>query len=191
MEPSIPYHVPPCSLVSALLFAGASFGFHDSKSEWKVHKTYKGNEEKSKPDDLDISNIMGCSDVTGQVFSTAPLRGNGSSGFRTPDGIKVRLLNWEKSHDWAKGVKNTTLMRLNVSDLIWGTDAAHTLAGWGPSPSPWKSYRSTGPAVGGGGGCTPQSFRWAQFGLVAARQKSHIFVSWSKVQYLEGIVLFC
>lgn len=37
-----------------------------------------------------------------------------------------------------------------MSDLIWGTDAAHTSTGWRPNPSPRKSYWATGPEVGGG-----------------------------------------
>lgn len=63
-----------------------------------------------------------------------------------------------------------------MSDLIWGTDAAHTSAGRRPNPSPWKSYWATGLGVGVWvDGCTPQCFRWAQFGLVAAStEEPHI-----------------
>lgn len=90
-----------------------------------------------------------------------------------------------------KEVSNPLLVRLNVSDLIRGTDAAHAFAGQRLNPSPQK--RKTGPQVWESWGRVGvhRSFRWAQFGLVAARQKSRIFVSRSKVQYLEGIVLFC
>lgn len=66
-----------------------------------------------------------------------------------------------------------------MSDLIWGTDAAHTSAGRRPNPSPWKSYWASGLGVGGrsggGSGGTPQLFRWAQFGLVAlSAEEPHI-----------------
>lgn len=60
--------------------------------------------------------------------------------------IKARRITWQCE----KGVENPTLMRLNVSDLIWGTDAAHTSAGRRPNPSPWKSYWATGLGVGWG-----------------------------------------
>lgn len=38
-----------------------------------------------------------------------------------------------------------------MSDLIWGTDAAHTSAEWRPNLFPWKSYWATGLGVEAGG----------------------------------------
>lgn len=63
-----------------------------------MDKTYTENEEKSKPDDLDIYNVMGCSDVSGQVFSASTQRERQQLGSPIADGIKVRLLKREGSH---------------------------------------------------------------------------------------------